>query len=126
MAAPTKTLNALLQRNTINDHEEVLKACNACLKQSSGDLELQHVKFIALLKLDRYEDALRVLDEGGQRLKQKGQVERAYALYKVGEFEEAKALAKSVSGDRGARHVEAQAVGVLLRQEGKRPRLTSL
>lgn len=110
MATPAKTLSALLQRTSIEDHEEVLKACNASLKQSKGDLELQHIKIVALLKLDRYDDALRVLEEGGDRLKQRVPTESAYALYKVGEFEEAKNVAKRISDERGARHVEAQAV----------------
>lgn len=108
MAAPAKTLSALLQRTSIEDHEEVLKACNASLKQSKGDLELQHIKLVALLKLDRYDDALRVLEEGGDRLKQKAPTERAYALYKVGDYEEAKNVANRISEERGAMHVEAQ------------------
>ena len=112
MASPAKTLSALLQRTSIDDHEEVLKACNSSLKQSKGDLELQHIKLVALLKLDRYDDALRVLEEGGDRLKQRVPTERAYALYKVGDFEEAKKIAKHVAEGRGARHVEAQAVCV--------------
>lgn len=110
MATPAKTLSALLQRTSIDDHEEILKACNASLKHSKGDLELQHIKLVALLKLDRYDDALRVLEEGGDRLKQRVPTERAYALYKIGDFEEAKSVAKRVSEQRGARHVEAQAV----------------
>ena len=110
MATPAKSLSALLQRTSIKDHEEILKACNASLKQSKGDLELQHIKLVALLKLDRYDDALRVLEEGGDLLKQKAPTERAYALYKIGEFEEAKNVAKRISEERGARHVEAQAV----------------
>ena len=110
MAAPAKTLSALLQRTSIDDHEEVLKACNASLKLSKGDLELKHVKFVALLKLDRYDDALRVLEEGGDRLKSKVPTERAYVLYKVGNLEEAKTIANHISWERGARHVEAQAV----------------
>lgn len=117
MATSAKILSALLQRTSINDHEEVLKACNASLKQSKGDLELQHIKVVALLKLDRYHDALRVLEEGGDRLKQRVSVERAYALYKVGDFEEAKGIAKGISDERGARHVEAQAVGFPFRKE---------
>lgn len=110
MATAANTLSALLQRTSIDDHEEVLKACNASLKNSKGDLELQHVKFVALVKLDRYNDALRVLEEGGDRLKQRVPTERAYALYKIGDFEEAKIAAKRISEERGARHVEAQAV----------------
>lgn len=114
MASSAKTLSALLQRTSIDDHEEILKACNSSLKHSKADLELQHVKLVALLKLDRYDDALRVLEEGGDRLKQRAPTERAYALYKVGDFEQAKDVAKRVSEERGARHVEAQAVCVPL------------
>lgn len=112
MAAPAKTLSTLLQRSTIEDHEEVLRTCNASLKQSKGDVELQHIKVIALLKLDRYEDALGVLEEGGVKLKRSAAIERAYALYKIGELSEAKTIAKSIAEDRGARHVEAQAVRI--------------
>ncbi|KAM0795610.1 hypothetical protein BDR22DRAFT_813376 [Usnea florida] len=109
MANPAKTLSALLQRTSIDDHEEILKACDASLKHSKGDVELRHIKFVALLKLDRYDDALRVLEEGGDRLKQRVPVERAYALYKIGDYDEAKNSAKLVSEGRAARHVEAQA-----------------
>lgn len=107
-----KTLSALLQSSTIDDHDEVLEACNAFLKQSKKDLGVQHVKVVALLKSDRYDDALRVLEEGGDELMRKASVERAYALYKVGELAEAKEIVIGISNDRGARHVEAQAVRI--------------
>ena len=110
MTAPAKTLSTLLQRTTVTDHEEILRACTASLRASKNDLETQHIKFVALLKLDRYDDALRVLEESGDRLKQRTGVERAYAFYKVGELEEAKKAARGVGNERGARHVEAQAV----------------
>jgi len=110
MSAPAKTLTSLLQRSTIDDHGEILRACNSSLKASKNDLEIQHLKLVALLKLDRYDDALRVLEESGDKLKQRAGVERAYALYRVGELEEAKSIAKGITGERGARHVEAQAV----------------
>ena len=110
MAAGSQALSSLLKKATIEDHEEVLKACNATLKQSKGDLNAHHVKVVALLKLDRFDDVIRVLEEGGDKLKQKAQLEHAYALYKLGELEEARSLANGVSDDRGARHVEAQAV----------------
>ena len=113
MTTPTKSLTTLLQRSTITDHEEVLRASTASLKASQNDIETQCIKFVALLKLDRYDDALRVLEEGGDRLKQRVVVERAYALYRIGELEEAKNIAKQVTDDRGARHVEAQAVCIL-------------
>ena len=112
MAAGGPTLNSLLKKTTIEDHEEVLKACNATLKQSKGDVDTQHVRVVALLKLDRFDDAIHVLEEGGDKLKQKAQLEHAYALYKLGKLDEARNLANRVTSERGARHVEAQAVRI--------------
>lgn len=113
MTTPAKSLTTLLQRTTITDHEEILRACTTSLKASKNDTETQCIKFVALLKLDRYDDALRVLEDCGDGLKQRVVVERAYALYKVGELEEARNIAKGITNDRGARHVEAQAVCIL-------------
>ena len=110
MATTSKNLSALLEQSSIDDHEEILKACNNALKASKNDLELLHVRLVALLKLDRYGDALRVLEEGGNKLRGKARLERAYALYKIGNLEEAKRIAKEVTENRGARHIEAQAV----------------
>ena len=110
MSSVTPDLSALLNASTIEDHEAVIKASNAKLRHSVGHLETQHVKIVALSRLERYEDVLRTLAAGGERLKQVAQFEQAYALYKTGAFEEASNLAKSIRGDRGARHLEAQAV----------------
>lgn len=110
MAGPAKTLSALFQKATIDDHEEVLQACNVELNQSKGDFELQYIKLVALLKLDRYDDALRILEANGDRLKKKASFERAYALYKIGDLQEAKSVSKQLESNRGAKHVEAQAV----------------
>ncbi|KAL8814683.1 MAG: hypothetical protein Q9223_006110 [Gallowayella weberi] len=109
MASGTQSLNVLLQRTSIDDHEEILKACNVSLKQSKKDLRTLHAKIVALLKLDRYEDALRVLEEGGDSVKNEIPLERSYALYKNGQFEEAKSIAGGITNNRGTRHVEAQA-----------------
>lgn len=112
MATRTQSLNTLLQRATIDDHEEILKACNVSLKQSKTEPKILHTKAVALLKLDRYEDALRVLEEGGDGLKNGASLERSYALYKNGQLSEANDIANGIPDDRGARHVEAQAVCV--------------
>ncbi|MCJ1246049.1 Signal recognition particle core component [Trapelia coarctata] len=110
MAAGASLLSTLLKRSTIEDHEEVIKACNATLKQSKGNLEAQHAKVVALLKLDdRYDDALRMFEEGGEKLRTAARFEYAYALYKSGDLDQALALAKHIDSDRGARHLEAQA-----------------
>ena len=110
MAATISTLGGLLSRTSLEDPEEVLKACNATLKKSKNDVEAQHVKAIALLKLDRYDDALRTLEAGGDPLKEKGSLEWAYTLYKVGKPKEAAEQAARSGDGRGAQHIEAQAV----------------
>lgn len=109
-ATPTQSLSALLRRSTIEDHDEVLRACNSALKTSKTDIEAQHVKIVALLKLDRYEDALRVFEDGGEKLKERLPLERAYALYKQGKYVEAEKVTQLAGGERGLKHVEAQTV----------------
>jgi signal recognition particle subunit SRP72 len=105
-----QSLSSLLQRATIDDHEEVIQSCNETLAKSKNDIHAQHIKVIALLKLDRYEDALRVLEAGGDVLKKRAGLEHAYALYKCAKLEEAlDAVTRSDAG-RGASHLEAQVV----------------
>ncbi|KXS95705.1 hypothetical protein AC578_10767 [Pseudocercospora eumusae] len=101
------SLTSLLKQTNIDDDEQVLQAANAALKQSKGNLEANHVKVVALLKLDRFEDALKALDAGGETLKEIASLEHAYALYKSGSPEAAAELAKKGT-QRGSKHVEAQ------------------
>lgn len=105
-----QSLASLLQRASIDDHEEVLQSCNAVLAKSKSNLQAQHMKVVALLKLDRYEEALKTFQAGGDALKQSASLEYAYASYKCGKLEEAtEALTRTASG-RGASHLEAQVV----------------
>lgn len=110
MTSGAPTLSALLGRSDITDHDEVLKAANAALKKSKTDVEAQHVRVVALLKLDRYDDALRTLVDGGDSLRERALIESAYALYKTGKLEEAVGVAQQglKSKDRGLLHVLAQ------------------
>lgn len=108
MSAAVSSLATLLKQTHIDDDEEVLRAANAALKQSKGDLDAQHVKVVALLKLDRFEEALRALEQGGAALQRKAQLEHAYALYKSGDPAAAARLAHGQT-PRAFRHVEAQA-----------------
>ena len=109
-AAVPQSLSNLLHRSTLDDHHEVLHACNAALKKSKTDVTTQHIKVVALLKLDRYDDAARFFEEAGDGLKGKAKLEYAYTLYKIGKLEEAAELASQIDGQRAARHVEAQSV----------------
>ncbi|KAJ5669440.1 hypothetical protein N7462_010510 [Penicillium macrosclerotiorum] len=103
-----QSLSSLLQRASIDDHEEVLQSCNEALAKSKTDQNAQHIKIIALLKLDRYEDALRVFMSGGEALKKRAGLEYAYALYKCGKLEEALEAVTQSGASRGAGHLEAQ------------------
>ncbi|KAL2064084.1 hypothetical protein VTL71DRAFT_4578 [Oculimacula yallundae] len=104
---PTATLTSLLRGSTIEDHEEVLKAANAVLKTSKNNPDALHTRVVALLKLDRFDDALRALDDGGDKLGERCVLEKAYALYKTGQLPEAEKLAHSAN-KRGLKHVAAQ------------------
>ncbi|KAI1931726.1 Signal recognition particle subunit SRP72 [Ophidiomyces ophidiicola] len=106
--AALQSISALLQQSSIDDHDEIIKACNAALKKSRTDLEAQHVKAVALIKQDRFDDAVRLIEDGGDALKKRASLEWAYALYKNGKLEEAIEAAVASDG-RGAKHLEAQA-----------------
>lgn len=102
------SLSALLKKSTLDDHEQLLAASNKALKTSSSDSEAQHVKVVALLKLDRYDEAVQFVQSAGESFQKEVELEYAYALYKTGQLEEAATLASKIQ-KRGAQHVEAQA-----------------
>ncbi len=104
---PTATLTSLLRESTIEDHDEVLKAANAVLKASKNNPDAIPTRVVALLKLDRFDDALRALDDGGDKLAERCVLEKAYALYKTGKLAEAEELAQGAK-KRGLQHVAAQ------------------
>ncbi|KAK5114805.1 hypothetical protein LTR85_010118 [Meristemomyces frigidus] len=108
MSSSVPTLTSLLKQTEIEDHAEVLKAADSTLKQSKGDRDAQHARVVALLKLDRFDDAIQSFAAGGEKLKEKARLEYAYALYKSGKPSEAAEIARQ-GVERGHRHVEAQA-----------------
>lgn len=104
----TADLTSLLRKTQITSHDEVLKAANNAIKKSKADTTAHHARVVALLKLDRYEDAVRAFDEAGAQLKDSARVEYAYALYKAGDLEKAEQVAKGGDKSRGLKHVLAQ------------------
>ncbi|KAK1978126.1 SRP72 RNA-binding domain-containing protein [Colletotrichum cereale] len=104
---PAANLGALLRAASIEDHEEVLKVANATLKVSKSDIVAQQTRVVALLKLDRFDDALRAIADGGSKLEDITLLEKAYALYKTGKLEEAREVATS-KHQRSYRHLVAQ------------------
>lgn len=119
MAASTKSLSSLLAQTTIDDHDETLHAANAAIKKSKTDTQAHHVRAVALLHLDRFEDALKVFDDV-KELQDKARFEYAYTLYKTGNAAKAVEVAGSGSSDagRGMKHVLAQAVSLRQKRAG--------
>lgn len=106
---PRGALSALLRAADIEDHEQVLKAANAAIKADSTDNVAKHTKVVALLKLDRFDDALRMISGSGIKLEATCILEQAYALYKTGKLTEASELLESTGLEkRSLRHVAAQ------------------
>jgi len=108
-------LNSLLRGASIDDHEEVLKLANSAIRASKTNranlVAAQHTRVVALLKLDRFEDALRAIADGGDAIEKLCPLEKAYALYKTGDLTGAEAILKSAGaskGSRSLRHVSAQ------------------
>lgn len=109
MANAIPHLSSLLANTSLDNHEEILKAANETLKKTKSDVQAQHIRAIALLKLDRYDDALKAFEEGGRSLQQNAQLEYAYALYKCGNLEQAARVAGTGASNSALKHVEAQA-----------------
>lgn len=106
---PRASLSALLRATEIEDHDEILKASNAALKANKNDDTAKLTKVVALLKLDRFEDALRVIADDGIKFQASCVLEKAYALYKTGQLDEAASVIKAVGLEkRSLRHVAAQ------------------
>ena len=117
MADPAiAALNSLLRRTSVEDHNEALELATAAIKASKGkndDLATaQHTRVVALLKLDRFDDALRAISEAGSSVEKGCVLEKAYALYKTGELDAAQQLLQTsgtaAGSGRGLKHVAAQ------------------
>lgn len=109
MSDPRNALSALLRAADIDDHEQILNAANAALKADKNDHEAEHTKVVALLKLDRFDDALRVISGGGIKLQAVCILEQAYALYKTGKLTEASDVLETRGLEkRSLQHVAAQ------------------
>ncbi|PHH51403.1 Signal recognition particle subunit srp72 [Ceratocystis fimbriata CBS 114723] len=83
------SLAAALKAATLNDHEAILDAANASLKTSKNDTFANHTRIVALLKLDRFDDVLRTVSGLGENIKSQFSLETAYAMYKLGQLDDA-------------------------------------
>ncbi|KAI0515342.1 hypothetical protein F5B22DRAFT_184465 [Xylaria bambusicola] len=112
MSDPAATLASLLRASTIQDHDEALKLANAAIRASKTNIDAHHTRVVALLKLDRFDDALRAIAEGGHALESQCILEKAYALYKTGHLQEARDTVEKAPStqlnSRPFRHLRAQ------------------
>ncbi|KAH8704684.1 hypothetical protein GQ44DRAFT_716450 [Phaeosphaeriaceae sp. PMI808] len=111
MATSTRSLSSLLAQASLDDHAEILRAANAAANKSKSDLDAHHAKAIALLHLDRYDDALAAFEQA-KGLQEKAPFEYAYALYKTGNAAKAVQVAEATAesnASRGMKHMLAQA-----------------
>jgi signal recognition particle subunit SRP72 len=102
-------LASLLRNASLTDPAELLDAANTSLKKNPHDLHALQVKVVSLVKLDQFDDTLRVFESAGAKLKEAAPLELAYALYKVGELDDAIKVVNEGPASRALRHVEAQA-----------------
>ncbi|KAA8909169.1 hypothetical protein FN846DRAFT_1009456 [Sphaerosporella brunnea] len=97
-----------------SDHEQILRHADSVLKSSQGNSLALHTKVVALLNLDRHEDAYKVFTSPqGQKIADVAVLEHAYCLYKVGKLEETVELVRKADVDpqtaRALKHIAAQA-----------------
>lgn len=112
-------LNSLLRSASVDDHSEALDLASAAIRAAKGrpaDLATaRHAQVVAFLKLDRFDDALRAIADGGDALARTCMFEKAYALYKTGDLAGAEAVLRDVDVAavsarvrRGLKHVAGQ------------------
>lgn len=105
MEALFATLDEYVQAK---DHEKVLEASEAILKEASGDVDAFGCKICALLFLERFREVVKAVDEweAGAGKGKDGpcfRVEKAYALYKLRENEGALVCLEDASTPRTGR-----------------------
>ncbi|KAK7207407.1 hypothetical protein BZA70DRAFT_271202 [Myxozyma melibiosi] len=98
---------------TNEEHDSVVAVADKVLAQNPSDSKARKAKIIALVKVDRYAEALAELEKSPE---EKGlELEKAYSLYRLGKLEDANAaIDKAVAGEvggaalRGLKHLKAQ------------------
>jgi Flp pilus assembly protein TadD len=92
-----------------NDFHGALAISNELLKASPNDARAATQKIVALIKLDKFKDALTFLEECTFLNSKDTILERGFCLYKLGRGREATTVLEKGSG-RAIQHVRAQNV----------------
>ena len=94
-----------------NDYDRVLEIADQVLKSSPTDTRAAKEKITALIKLDRYKEALTFLTEATFLKDDETVLERGFCLYKEGKCAEAEEVLKTTSG-RAVEHIRGQNVAL--------------
>ncbi|KAK6358345.1 Signal recognition particle core component [Orbilia blumenaviensis] len=106
------SLSVLLQTLSLDDnnsHEEFLRQANNILK-SSSDPDTLRTRIVALIKLERYDEAIKSIEQSGAAGLA---LEHAYCLYKLGDLKGALEISidkvETERRQRALKHLHAQA-----------------
>jgi tetratricopeptide (TPR) repeat protein len=102
-------LSQLTLAAAADDHEKAVKVATDVLSADPTNAHAAKQKALALIKLDKYKDALAFLDEATFLNSAEMVLERGFCLYKLGKGDEAIEVLKGNSG-RAVQHVLAQNV----------------
>jgi tetratricopeptide (TPR) repeat protein len=96
----TASLSTLLSQLSLaaaeDDHEKAVKVATDVLAADPTNAHAAKQKAVALIKLDKYKEALAFLDEATFLNSAEVMLERGFCLYKLGRGKEAIVLAQNV------------------------------
>ena len=109
---PNSRLIKLLASTNITDDSEAYEIATAAVQVNINDQFAHHTRIVALLKLDRFQDVIRVLEHAPSKIQHVCRLEKAYALYKLGSLTSAYHVLESLqannNSERGVNHLAAQ------------------
>jgi tetratricopeptide (TPR) repeat protein len=96
-----------------SDYAGIVEISNEVLKSNPTNSEAAKQKVVALIKMDKYKEALLFLNHSSFLDEKDIAFERGFVLYKLGKCEEARKALEKGSG-RSIQHVKAQNVSAFL------------
>jgi tetratricopeptide (TPR) repeat protein len=107
----SELLSRLNLASSSDDYDRVVDISNEILKSSPTDSRAAREKIAALIKLDKYKDALEFIQASTFLDSHDTILERGFCLYKLGKGDEAQKVLEEGSG-RAVQHIRAQNVPV--------------
>ncbi|KAJ1919915.1 Srp72p [Mycoemilia scoparia] len=108
VASIYRDINEAIQNQ---EYDEIPRQCDKVLELEPNDQDALKIKVVALIRLERYDGAVKVIDyirskniniPGGFRF------ENAYCLFRLNKYEEAESILKQMKKSDRVQHLEAQ------------------